>query len=112
MPEHVYGGCPSHCALQVGPALEDASPRQRLSLWRSLVDGCKIAVEETPEDAKVRAGGARCQCASSIGRQVHVHVPNARIQESPDARPHTPMHTHTRAHALVLDPNLATKGKP
>ncbi|KIY92937.1 chromodomain-helicase-DNA-binding protein 1 [Monoraphidium neglectum] len=39
-------------AAEVGPALEDAPPRQRLSLWRSLVDGCRTAVDETPEDAK------------------------------------------------------------
>jgi len=45
----------THHPQQVGPVLEEATPRQRLSLWHSLVDGCKAAVEETPEDTKVRS---------------------------------------------------------
>lgn len=46
-------------ASEVGRALEEATPGQRISLWAALMDGCKAAVAaEQAEDAKVRQGGA------------------------------------------------------
>ncbi len=48
-------------ASEVGRSLEEASPGQRLSLWHTLMDGCKAAVqrttEEQKEDAKVGVQG-------------------------------------------------------
>lgn len=53
-------------AAEVGRSLEEAGPGPRLSLWYSLMDGCRLAVqkttEEQSEDAKVRGwegGGGR-----------------------------------------------------
>eukprot|EP00198_Chlamydomonas_reinhardtii_P013917 XP_001703254.1 chromodomain-helicase-DNA-binding protein [Chlamydomonas reinhardtii] len=46
-------------AAEVGRSLEEAGPGPRLSLWYSLMDGCRLAVqkttEEQSEDAKVAA---------------------------------------------------------
>jgi chromodomain-helicase-DNA-binding protein 1 len=44
-------------AAEVGPTLEEAAPAARLSLWHSLMDGCRKAVELTvqeEQDSKVR----------------------------------------------------------
>lgn len=44
-------------ASEVGRALEEATPGQRISLWAALMDGCKAAVAaEQAEDAKVGQG--------------------------------------------------------
>ena len=58
-------------AAEVGPTLEEASPAARLSLWHSLMDGCKKAVELTvqeEQDSKVRMKATCRICGPGYGR--------------------------------------------
>lgn len=48
----------SDIAAEVGPALQEAPAPHQMSLWHSLVDGCKKAVAMTAEDAKVLRANA------------------------------------------------------
>jgi hypothetical protein len=85
-------------AAEVGPALEEATPRQLLSLWHSLVDGCKAAVEETPEDAKVRPAGPAGVGKCPQSTQHPPQPPPAPVLSSParGAPAHAPRRRRTR----------------
>ncbi|GIL73203.1 hypothetical protein Vretifemale_3383 [Volvox reticuliferus] len=45
-------------ASEVGRSLEESTPGQRLSLWHTLIDGCKAAVQRTTEELKEDAKDA------------------------------------------------------